>query len=130
MVFFLFAKTGQVFYKTNILVEIISEKEENDLVHVILRLKFQNKDYYVKESGSSTTTRSLKCQEICTPIKSSKILNLFPFYIIFKRNLEVLSLGQSLRQSVHHAVGESLRDAFQLVYPNVAFTWDNVKLYS
>jgi guanylate cyclase len=54
--------------------------------------------------------------------------DLFPFYIIFNRNLEILSLGESLRQAVKNAIGELIKDVFTMVRPNVSFTWDEVRI--
>ncbi len=54
--------------------------------------------------------------------------DLFPFYIIFNRNLEILSLGESLRQAVKNVIGELIKDVFTMVRPNIPFTWDDVRI--
>ena len=122
------------------------------MVHAVYQLIFRNKKYSnVASSNSSTgTTRSQKCKEICVikknvlvslkslyifslinlllqvPVKGGIFFDLFPFYIISNRNLEILSLGESLNQAVKFAIGESIKDVFTLVRPPISFTWDEV----
>ena len=56
-----------MFYKVDIEVKILSEKEETEQIHIIYQLNFRNKQYLkVDSSNSSTgTTRSQRCREIC-----------------------------------------------------------------
>ncbi len=110
--------------------DIISENIETDMLHVIYQLTFSNKKYSrIEGSISSTcTTKSTKCREICKPIKSGIFFDLFPFYIIFNRKLEIISLGESLKQAVRSAVGESLKDVFNITRPFIPFTWDDVSV--
>ncbi len=97
-------------------------------MHVIYQLTFINRKYSrIEGSTSSTgTTKSAKCRQICKPIKSGIFFDLFPFYIIFNRKLEIISLGESLKQAVRSAVGESLKDVFNITRPFIPFTWDDV----
>ena len=101
------------------------------MLHVTYQLNFLNKQYSKIDSSTSSTgtSRSKKCQEICVPIKSGIFFDLFPFYIIFNRNMEIVSLGESLKQAVKSAVGELIKDVFNMARPNIPFTWDDVCIF-
>jgi hypothetical protein len=92
------------------------------------QLNFQNIHFLnIRDSSSSiASTKSAKCLEICKPIKSGIFFDLFPFYIIFNRKLEIVSLGESLKQSMNNALGESIKDVFNLTRPYIPFTWNDV----
>jgi hypothetical protein len=99
-------------------------------MHVVYQLSFQNK-HYLKVQGSScstVTTKSARCRQICTPIKSGVFLDLFPFYVLFNRKLEIISMGDSLKEGIKSAIGECVKDVFNLIRPYIPFTWDDVSL--
>lgn len=66
-------KVGKNFYNVDIEVQILSEKEEIDMVHVTYQLNFRNRQYSKIESSNSSTatSRSQKCREICVRILNS-----------------------------------------------------------
>jgi hypothetical protein len=37
--------------------------------------------------------------------------------------MEILSLGESLKQAVKSAIGESIKDVFNIVRPIIPFMW-------
>ena len=116
------------------------------MVHATYQLTFRNKKYSKIDGpvSSTLTSRSQKCKEICVsneknykiiiypwfnskvPIRGRIFFDLFPFYIIFNRNLEILSLWESLQQAIKSVIGESIKDIFKLVRPTIPFTWDEV----
>lgn len=62
-------------------------------------------------------------------IRSELFFELFPFHIIFKRSLEIISIGDGLNQAMKNIEGETLRDLFNINRPMIhAFTWENVIL--
>ena len=63
-------------------------------------------------------------------IKSEIFFELFPFHIVFKRNLDIVSVGEGLTKVLKHAEGESIKDVFQLARPLIAFTWEGVSQFS
>lgn len=61
------------------------------------------------------------------PIKSKIFLDLFPFYVLVNRKLEISSMGDSINECVKGAIGECINDVFNLVRPYIPFTWDDVR---
>jgi len=70
-----FIKVGKNFYKVDIDVKLLTEKEELDMIHATYQLTFRNKKYSkIDGSVSSTgTSRSQKCKEICVIYKNKLI---------------------------------------------------------
>lgn len=119
-------QVGKMFYKRNVEIDILSEREELDLNHVVLLLKFENKEYQNVTKSSCMFEEYLHNALANLSIKSDIFFELFPFHIVFKRNLEILSIGDGLKTAIKHAEGESMKEVFNLVRPLVSFTWDNV----
>lgn len=60
------------------------------------------------------------------PIKSEIFFELFPFHIVFNRQMIVVSIGGGLSQAMKDVEGESIIDLFNLIRPLIGFSWDNV----
>ena len=120
-------EVGKVFYNLDVKIDVLSENQENDLVHVIYKLNFKN-DQYNQAISTSNLSTSSKSALIKTNlnVKSETFFDLFPFHLVFKRNLEIISIGEGLGQAMKHVEGESIKDLFNLVRPLVNFTWENV----
>ena len=97
-------------------------------MHVVYQLHFQNKQYakILGSTSSKGSSISQKAMKIFKPIKSGVFLDLFPFYILFNKTLEIVSLGESIKFSIKNAVGECIKDVFNLTRPYIPFTWDDV----
>ena len=69
-------------------------------MHVVYQLHFENRQFSKIQSSSCSTKSSFsqKAKNICKPIKSSVFLDLFPFYVLFNRKLEINSLGDSIKE--------------------------------
>jgi hypothetical protein len=107
--FILLIKVGRRFYDTNVEIEIISQREEFDVTHVIFELKFEN-TAYIKQ-----TTRDKDSNELDLTIDCHIFFELFPFHMVISESLEIISAGNSLTQLFPNIVGELLRDIFNLV---------------
>ena len=112
-------------------IEIISEKVETDLMHVVYQLHFENRQFAKIQASSSSNASALsaKGKAIMTPIKSGIFLDLFPFYVLFNRKLEILSMGDSIKEGIKSAIGECIKDVFNLTRPYIPFTWDDVSSF-
>jgi guanylate cyclase, other len=119
-------QVGKLFYKKNVEIDLLSEREELDLNHAVFLLKFENKEYQNVTKSSFMFEEYLHNALANLSIKSDIFFELFPFHIVFKRNLEIMSIGDGLKTAIMHAEGESMKDVFNLVRPLINFTWDNV----
>ncbi len=76
-------------------------------------------------SQKSRTRKSIAASNFT--VRSDLFFELFPFHIIFKKSLEIISVGEVLSQAMKNIEGESLRDLFNIVRPMVhEFNWENV----
>ena len=102
------------------------------MTSAVFDLRFKN-DQYKFASGvfSSTNLKSSdtnqKSKDFDLPVKSEIFFDLFPFHVVFNKNLDIISIGHGLAQAMKHVVGESIKDLFNLVRPLVPFTWDHVR---
>lgn len=122
---------GKIFYNLDVKIDVESEAVEGELSHVVFKLIFKN-DHY-KNSTSSTNLSHSSAHAAARllannlPMKSEVFFELFPFHIVFKKSMEVISIGDGLAQAMKHAEGESFKDLFNLVRPLIGFTWENVR---
>jgi hypothetical protein len=90
-------------------IDIVSEREEFDVTHVVFELKFEN-TAYVKQ-----TTTDKDSTELDLAIDCHIFFELFPFHMVISESLEIISAGESLTQLFPNIVGELIRDIFNLV---------------
>jgi guanylate cyclase len=116
-----------LFYGLDVQIEILSEKQEMDIQHIVFQIVFENAEF--TKISNSNSTSEVYVQHIGSnlPIRSEIFFELFPFHVVFKRDLEIISVGESLRQAMTHAECESIRDVFNLIRPLMNLTWDNVR---
>ena len=126
-------EVGKVFYNLDVKIDVLSENQENDLVHVIYKLNFKNDQYNqaISTSNVSSSSRNfINSHAENLNITSETFFELFPFHLVFKRNMEIISVGDSLAQALKHIIGESMKDLFNIVRPLINFSWDNVNYFN
>ncbi len=90
-------------------IDIVSEREEFDVTHVVFELKFEN-TAYVKQASTDKSSNELDLAIDC-----HIFFELFPFHMVISESLEIISAGDSLTQLFPNIVGELIRDIFNLV---------------
>ena len=118
-----------MFYNIDVKIDVMSDLSEGDFTHVIFQLNFKNDQFTVHQS--TTSMQSMKKHsrvnlDANLPIKSEVFFDLFPFHVVFKQNMEIISIGDGLNQAMTHALGESMKDLFNLIRPLINFTWQMV----
>ena len=99
-------------------VKIESLEEAAEGTHAILQLAFHNE---VEERKVSTGVSGL-----CPMISSELILQMFPFHMLFRKDLVTFGIGESLIKVLPDLNGKNLADKFDLIRPAIALSWDNV----
>ncbi|CAF3607480.1 unnamed protein product [Adineta steineri] len=117
-------EVGRRFYDTKVEIEIVSQKEEFDVTHVIYELKFEN-TAYIKQ-----TTSDKDSNELDLTIDCHIFFELFPFHMVISESLEIISAGDSLTQLFPNIVGELIRDIFTLARPIITLSWSQIVLHS
>ena len=63
-------------------------------------------------------------------ISSEVFFELFPFHMVFKRSMMIVSIGEGLQTAMKNIVHESVKDVFHLHRPLLPFTWDTVWIFT
>jgi len=98
----------------------------------LFRLNFDNRDYLTQKSVLNG-----KCLELermpsasnnLSSLSSSILLQLFPFSLIFRKDLYIIGSGKQLKQMFCCAelIGQDLPSVARMRRPKLKPTWDNV----
>ena len=63
-------------------------------------------------------------KEASLPITAATLFEMFPFCILFQKDLTVSCIGSALRQVIPQIVGKKITSYFELVKPLVAFKFE------
>ena len=105
------------------LIDIISEEIVDDLGTVIFKLTFKNDAFTQSQSKMSMISKNNKPN---LRLKSDIFFELFPFHLVFKRDMQIISAGEALLTAIKNCNGEFMSNVFNLDKPLIDFTWENV----
>ncbi|XP_078663253.1 soluble guanylate cyclase gcy-31-like [Branchiostoma floridae x Branchiostoma belcheri] len=60
------------------------------------------------------------------PIPARSFLSLFPFFILFRSDMEIYMVGDGIDRMLPDILSEMLNDTFSMVRPQMEFTWKNI----
>lgn len=113
-------QVGKLFYKVEIIIDVVSLEVQESTTHVVFRLHFENnafKEELVKQQAFASNS---------LPLNSSVFFNLFPFHIVFTRSFEIRGIGSGIAAVFPSAKGQKLHALFSLTRPLIGFNWDMV----
>ncbi|XP_013410654.1 soluble guanylate cyclase 88E [Lingula anatina] len=110
---------GNLFYNTDVDIEVISHTETEDLTQVVFQLKFDNSSF--EDSGTQITA-----EKTYLPVNSKIFFNAFPFHLVFNRDMLIRSAGKILEQVLEKLEGKQIDTEFSMLRPLLEFTWKNV----
>lgn len=102
------------------------------------RVNFDNRDYLanqeaIKGSSLEPEKKLLKSDQPCirkmlANLPSTILLKLFPFALVFRRDLKLIAIGRQLKVMFPEAglVGQALPDLAKMRRPKIYLDWDNV----
>ncbi|OQV25573.1 Soluble guanylate cyclase 88E [Hypsibius exemplaris] len=108
---------GRAFYKQDIMVSILKQETTGNMVHVTFQLNFDNSAYQAKTVTENPTN---------LPLRMDVFYDLFPFHILFDREMIIRSIGKSLRATVDDITGYDATQVFSLKKPLIDFSWDAI----
>nr|KAG5687454.1 hypothetical protein BaRGS_030356 [Batillaria attramentaria] len=116
-------QVGEVFYNTKVVIHVINEGTDpvDNSIDVTFRLLFDNigfKDTYKTEYDSIIDK---------IPLRSELLFELFPFHVVFGKQLQIRSVGSALSAVIPDAVGRQLPEVFYLARPITQLTWEMVR---
>ena len=107
---------------------------EADTTHVVYKLTFRNEAYDqpVSEASLDSHVHAGVHDHIMDhlQISSDVFFELFPFHMVFKRSMMIVSIGEGLQTAMKNVVHESVKDVFHLHRPLLPFTWDTVWIFT
>ncbi|XP_013410650.1 soluble guanylate cyclase 88E isoform X3 [Lingula anatina] len=111
---------GSLFYNTHVEIDVISHRETEDLTHVVFQLKFDNYAYRepVEKKDITQTTK--------LHVRSAVFFDVFPFHLVFNRDMLIRSAGKGLEQVLEGLEGRQVDTEFVMMRPLLEFTWKNV----
>ncbi len=112
---------AQNFYDTPITIEIINENETPTLTHITMKLYFNNTAFQEEDATVYAT------EELGMPLSYDILYEVFPFHIVFNRNLQITNIGASLWAAMPQCVGQAIDEMFILSRPLVEFNIENVR---
>ncbi|XP_067878559.1 soluble guanylate cyclase 88E-like [Heterodontus francisci] len=115
------SQVGRQFYNTNIEVEILSKEETEKMTYVVYKMNFDNAAFNPLKPQLKAAPGYEKL-----PMKKGIIFDMFPFSMIFRREMTMFRIGDGLKEVFSDLQGKKVDEEFTLVRPMLEFTWDNI----
>uniref|UniRef100_UPI00398EF35B soluble guanylate cyclase 88E-like n=1 Tax=Pristiophorus japonicus TaxID=55135 RepID=UPI00398EF35B len=115
------SQVGRQFYNTNIEVEILSKEETEKMTYVVYKMNFDNAAFKHRIPQLRAAPGYEKL-----PMKKGIFFDMFPFSMIFRRDMTMSRIGDGLKEVFSDLQGKKVNDEFTLVRPMLEFNWDNI----
>ncbi|XP_057364672.1 soluble guanylate cyclase 89Db-like isoform X1 [Daphnia carinata] len=105
------------------------------------RLNFDNRDYMAGRAACNgslelgrinisnrVSVKTIAAEKALTSLSSSILMQLFPFTLVFRPSLKIISAGRQLKNMFpgNTLIGQALPDVARIRRPKLLFTWDNL----
>ncbi|XP_051778450.1 soluble guanylate cyclase 88E-like [Erpetoichthys calabaricus] len=115
------SQVGRQFYNTDIEVEILSKEETEKMTYVVYKMNFDNAAFKHRMPQQKTAPGYEKL-----PMKRGIFFDMFPFSVIFRRDMTMYRIGDGLKEVFSDLQGKKFNEEFTLVRPMLEFSWDNI----
>ncbi|XP_060936892.1 soluble guanylate cyclase 88E-like [Limanda limanda] len=115
------SQVGRQFYNTDIEVEILSKEETEKMTYVVYKMNFDNAAFKHRMPQQKTAPSYEKL-----PMKRGIFFDMFPFSVIFRRDMTMYRVGDGLKEVFSDLQGKKVDEEFALVRPMLEFSWDNI----
>eukprot|EP00064_Thunnus_orientalis_P020598 superscaffoldBa00005748_g20739 len=115
------SQVGRQFYNTDIEVEILSKEETEKMTYVVYKMNFDNAAFKHRMPQQKTAPSYEKL-----PMKRGIFFDMFPFSVIFRRDMTMYRIGDGLKEVFSDLQGKKVNEEFTLVRPMLEFSWDNI----
>ncbi|XP_014227666.1 soluble guanylate cyclase 88E-like [Trichogramma pretiosum] len=106
-------------YEKDIEIEILRDEMESNSVHVTFQLKFDNSVF-----EDNLPTINLDQQHLS--IRCNLLKHIFPFGIVFRPDMTIIDIGNSLDLVLPNLVGHKINHCFDLIKPAEAFQFPTI----
>ena len=111
---------GLIFYNIDVEIEVVSLDESSAGTHAVLHLHFDNSGFIERERQRMITTPAKY------NIKSDVFFKVFPFHIMFSRDMAMKSVGTGLSAIIKSIRGQRIDTVFDCVRPPIDFSFKAV----
>ncbi|TNN39946.1 Soluble guanylate cyclase gcy-31 [Liparis tanakae] len=115
------SQVGRQFYNTDIEVEILSKEETEKMTYVVYKMNFDNAAFKHRMPTQKTAPGYEKL-----PMKRGIFFVMFPFSVIFRRDMTMYRIGDGLKEVFSDLQGKKVDEEFTLIRPMLEFSWDNI----
>ncbi|KAL7392993.1 hypothetical protein ABVT39_005013 [Epinephelus coioides] len=115
------SQVGRQFYNTDIEVEILSKEETEKMTYVVYKMNFDNAAFKHRMPQQKTAPGYEKL-----PMKRGIFFDMFPFSVIFRRDMTMYRIGDGLKEVFSDLQGKKVNEEFTLIRPMLEFSWDNI----
>ncbi|XP_059837132.1 soluble guanylate cyclase 88E-like [Hypanus sabinus] len=115
------SQVGRQFYNTDIEVEILSKEETEKMTYVVYKMNFDNAAFKHRRPQLRAAPDYEKL-----PMKKGIFFDMFPFSMIFRRDMTMSRIGDGLKEVFSDLQGKKVNDEFTLVRPMLEFNWENI----
>ncbi len=112
-------QVGLLFYDTQVEIELLKREINNSMEHVVMKLHFDNKGFELQKKKPKNEITSLQ-------MKPEFLFRMFPFHIVFGRDMVIRSIGNSLKAVLPQVMKKRVDHVFQLAKPPLEFAFSNV----
>ncbi|XP_033112880.1 soluble guanylate cyclase 88E-like isoform X2 [Anneissia japonica] len=116
-------EVGRRFYDVDVDVKVLKKCTNNNTFNVIFRLTFDNKEFC--EPLDHAFEKGIRAS-----VRSSLLLDLFPFHIVFNSKMIIDCTGNVLNSVLPNLVDEPLDHHFTLIRPIANLTWDAISTHT
>ena len=121
---------GRFFYHLEVDVKVLEYNENNHGSYALFQLTFDNSVYMeTRRRPKRHSVISLNGEAGDLKIPMDVFYEVFPFHIVFDRQMVISSTGNSLEAVLPDLPGKKIASKFTLIRPFTEFTWENVSHY-
>lgn len=118
---------GKFFYHLDVKVEVLEHTENKEGSNALFQLTFDNSVYMeTRRRPKRHSVISLNGDTGNLKIPMDVFYEVFPFHIVFDREMVISSTGNSLEAVIQDLPGKTISSKFSLIRPFMEFTWHNV----
>lgn len=123
-------EVGRVFYNQDVEMEVLhtySDQSAGQGCYVVYQLSFDNRAYIAsRKRPKRNSVISIGSEHDNLKIQMDVFYEVFPFHIVFDKELVITSIGSSLHAIFSSLIGEKIQSHFSILRPFVEFSWENV----
>lgn len=122
---------GKFFYHLDVKVEVLEHTENKEGSNALFQLTFDNSVYMeTRRRPKRHSVISLNGDTGNLKIPMDVFYEVFPFHIVFDREMVISSTGNSLEAVIQDLPGKTISSKFSLIRPFMEFTWHNVSIHT